>query len=350
MSFTSWLAERIPLVPLSEFLRTKSVPRHRYTFWYFFGGLTLLFLLVQITTGILLAMYYTPSVEHAHESVQSIVNQVPHGWLIRSLHAWSANLLIGSLFVHMFSVFLLKAYRKPLELLWLSGVLLMLLVLGFAFTGYLLPWDTRAYFATLIGTEVPRSVPVLGELAVGILKGGEEIGGATLARMYAIHVIVLPLILVFIVSLHILHNQFSGPSVPIGTRVKEGSIPFFPNFALRDSIAWLLGLMVLIGLATMLPWGLGEKADPYASAPLGIRPEWFFLPLYQTLRMVPPAVFGISGEMLVNACVGLAIAAWAAVPFLDRRAARGERSRVFTVVGAMTIVYLIGTIVLAYLT
>ncbi len=343
-----WLDERLPLQDVVAYFSKKSVPRHKHSFWYYFGGLTLVFFLVQVISGILLTMYYKPSPEQAYESVQGIVNEVSYGWLVRSIHSWSANLMIGTLFIHMFSAFLMRAYRKPRELMWISGVLLLFLALGFGFTGYLLPWDTMAYFATLIGTEVPKTLPIVGTWGVGILKGSEEIGSETLTRMYSIHVIILPIFTLVLVSFHILLNQVLGSSVPIGTQVKNPPIRFFPNFLYRDIISWLIGLLALITLATLLPWGLGEKADPLASAPLGIKPEWYFLPLYQTLRLVPSTIFSINGELLVNILVGSASIIWVAIPFLDRKASQDLRSRFFTVLGVVLILYLILTIGLAY--
>lgn len=347
MSMKKWLFDRLPLEWVRENLGSKTVPRHRHTVWYYFGGLTMFFLLIQVLTGILLAMYYQPSPEHAYESVVQIVNAVPHGWLIRSVHAWSANLLIGALFVHMFSTFLVKAYRKPRELLWLTGVGLLLVVLGFGFTGYLLPWDTKAYFATLIGTEVPKSLPIVGSWGVSLLKGSDEIGEATLTRMYSLHVIVLPLTALLFCSLHLLLNQLSGASTPINARMTGSPVRFFPDFLYRDFIVWLIGLLALVALATLLPWGLGEKANPMASAPAGIRPEWFFLPLYQTLRMVPSAFLGLDGEMIVNGLVGIMGIFWVSIPFIDRRASREEHSTTFTVIGICLIVFLLLTIALA---
>jgi cytochrome b6 len=342
--FYQWMNERYPLSEFIGYLSKKTVPRHKHSIWYYFGGLTLFFFGVQVVTGILLSLYYKPSPDHAYESVKTIINDVSYGWLVRSMHSWSANLMIASLFVHMFSAFLMKAYRKPRELMWVSGVLLMFLVLGFAFTGYLLPWDTVAYFATLVGTEVPKSLPVVGNWGVWLLKGGEEIGAETLSRMYSIHVIILPLTALLIVAFHILMNQTLGSSVPVGSSVKDPPIPFFPNFLYRDLIVWTIGLVVLLSIAVVLPWGLGEKADPLASAPEGIKPEWYFLPLYQTLKFVPARLFSLSGELIVNSFVGVASAAWFLVPFIDQ----GKQTRLFTIVGLFLIAYLAGTIIIAY--
>jgi len=349
-SLSSWFLQRLPVEEVSAFFKNKNVPRHSSSFWYFFGGLTLFFLLVQIVTGILLTFYYTPTPEKAYESVIHIVNEVPFGWLVRSAHAWSANLMIAVMFIHMFSVFLMAAYRKPRELLWVTGVALMFLVLGFGFTGYLLPWDTMAYFATLIGTEVPATMPVVGDWGVSLLKGSSEVGAETLTRMFSIHTIVLPLLALFLVSLHLALNQIYGSSVPIGKAVTRKPIPFFPNFFLRDLIAWTLGLATLILLVTLAPPGLGEKADPFASAPLGIRPEWYFLPLYQSLKMAPSTILSLSGEFFVNLLVGVASAVWLGIPFIDRKSSREKRSLPFMILGIAIILYLVITIVLAYAT
>jgi len=345
-----WLEDRVPLRSVVDYLSKKKVPRHKHSFWYYFGGLTLFFFIVQIITGILLSFYYKPSPSHAYESVQMIVNEVPHGWFIRSIHSWSANFMVGSLFIHMFSVFLMKAYRKPRELMWISGVLLMFLVLAFGFTGYLLPWDTMAYFATVIGTEVPKTLPIIGDWGVSLLKGSDEVGSETLTRMYSIHIIILPLSALVIMSFHLLLNQLLGSSIPRGTIEGGPPIRFFPNFMYRDLIAWTIGLISLLAIAIMLPWGLSDKADPLASAPLGIKPEWYFLPLYQTLRMAPATVFTLNGELIVNVVVGIVATFWFAIPFIDRKANRGQKSTAFTLLGIVLILYLATTILLAYTT
>ena len=345
-----WFGQRLALADMRDFLVKKSVPQHRHSFWYFFGGLTLFFLIMQVITGILLSLYYKPVTDQAHESIEFIIAHVGYGWLIRSLHSWSSNLMIGSLFIHMFSAFLMKGYRKPRELLWLTGVLLMFLIFGFGFTGYLLPWDTTAYFATLIGTEVPRVMPIIGNWGVGLLKGGADVGPETLTRMYSIHVIILPLATLVTVCLHILLSQIQGSSVPVSVRAKERgpSVPFFPNFLYRDLIAWSIGFVGLLALATMLPRGIGEKADTLASAPVGIKPEWYFLPLYQTLKFVPSSVFGLNGELIVNCLVSLVSMFWFAIPFIDRKSRQEQKSSVFTALGILLILYLTMTIVLAY--
>ena len=149
-----WLDARLDWDDLMDPLRHKTVPRHRLSYWYFLGGITLFLFGIQVATGILLLLYYRPGANEAFESVQYIMTRVRFGWLIRSIHSWSANLMIFTAFAHMFSVLFLKAYRKPRERTWVSGVLLLFLVMGFGFSGYLLPWNTLAFFATKVGTEI----------------------------------------------------------------------------------------------------------------------------------------------------------------------------------------------------
>jgi len=149
-----WLDERLAIGAAAEIARKKEIPLHRQSVWYYFGGMTLFLFSVQVFTGILLLLYYRPSAAEAYESVQFIVTQVRFGWLIRNVHSWSANLLIGAAFAHLFSVFFLKSYRKPRELTWLSGILLLFLMLGFGFSGYLLPWNELSFFATKVRTGI----------------------------------------------------------------------------------------------------------------------------------------------------------------------------------------------------
>jgi hypothetical protein len=207
-----------------HFIAEKGVPVHTQKIWYYLGGMTLFLFGVQIFTGILLLLYYRPSASEAYESVQFIVTQVEFGWLIRNVHSWSANLLIGLAFAHFFSVFFLKSYRKPRELTWLSGILLLFLMLGFGFSGYLLPWDELAFFATKVGTGIAGAVPVVGHFALRLLRGGDDVTGATLSRFYGLHVAVLPAVTTALVALHLLFVQRQGMSVPpsIERRLKPG--------------------------------------------------------------------------------------------------------------------------------
>jgi cytochrome b6 len=350
----SWLDERFGAGSVEDFLRHKTVPVHRHTLWYYFGGMTLFLFVVQVLTGILLLLYYRPTPNDAFESVQYIMTQVRFGWLIRSVHSWSANLMIFTAFVHMFSVYFLKAYRKPRELTWITGMLLLFIVLGFGFSGYLLPWNTLAFFATKVGTEMAGSTPGLGKWLLVFLRGGEEVTGPTLTRFFGFHVAVLPGLATLLLAMHLLLVQRLGMSVPPGVErgITQGreparSMPFFPNFLLRDIMGWYAALGVLGALAAIFPWELGTKADPFAPAPAGIRPEWYFLFMFQTLKYLPAKIVFLEGEFAGLLVFGLAAAVWVTVPFLDYRAGFGKVTRFFTGLGIFALAYITVLSVLA---
>ena len=338
----AWIEERIDLSGIRELIRHKVVPVHRHTIWYYFGGMTLFLFIIQVMTGILLLLYYRPSAEEAFESVQFIVTEVEFGWLIRSIHSWSANLLVATMMIHLFSVYFTRAYRKPRELTWLTGMALFGIFLFFGFSGYLLPWNELAYFATKVGTDVTGQVPLVGHLIARILRGGEDVTGATLARFFALHVVVLPFAALALLGIHLLLVQRHGMSVPPGVAEKGRPRPFFPDFLMHDLVGWTLALALLAALAALLPAGLGSKADPFASAPPGIKPEWYFYAPFQQLKMIPSHVGPFEGEAV--GAVGFAVLGmlFALVPFLDRRAARGKPSPIFTVAGWAVLVYLVG--------
>ncbi len=344
----AWLDERFGAGSVEEFLRHKTVPQHRYTIWYYFGGMTLFLFVIQVLTGILLLLYYRPTANDAFESVQYIMTQVRFGWLIRSIHSWSANLMIFTAFVHMFSVYFLKAYRKPRELTWITGMLLLFIVLGFGFSGYLLPWNTLAFFATKVGTDMAGFVPVFGKWILVFLRGGQEVTGATLTRFFGFHVAVLPGLATLLLAMHLLLVQRLGMSVPpsVERAIEEGrepprSMPFFPNFLLRDIIGWYAALGVLGALAAIFPWELGTKADAFASAPAGIRPEWYFLFMFQTLKYLPAKIWFIDSELLGLMGFSLAGLFWLVVPFLDYKAGFGRVTRFFTGLGVFVLGYMV---------
>jgi len=325
-SVRAWFDERFGLEGIKHLAEKKKVPAHRYSYWYFLGGMTLFLFGIQVLTGALLLLYYRPGADEAFESVQFIMTQVQFGWLIRSVHSWSANLLVFIAFAHMFSVLFLKAYRKPRELTWVSGALLLFLMLGFGFSGYLLPWNTLSYFATKVGTEIPAQIPVIGRPILLFLRGGEDVTGSTLTRLFGVHVAILPALATLLIVMHVALIQWFGMSVPPALQAEWQALPpdqreirFFPNFVLREVMAWYVALGVLGALAALFPWNLGVKADPFSPAPAGIKPEWYFLFMFQTLKLIPAKILGLDGEMLgilaFGAIAGLALL----LPFLDRQ-------------------------------
>ncbi len=347
----AWLEERLGLQGVVEFAKRKSVPMHRHSIWYYFGGMTLFLFAVQVVTGILLMLYYRPSADEAFESVQFIMTQVPFGWLVRSIHGWSANLMIAAAFVHLFSVLFLKAYRRPRELTWSSGFVLLLLSLGFGFSGYLLPWNKLAFFATQVGTELVGSLPLVGDWIMRFLRGGDHVTGGTLSRFYGWHVALLPALATFVLALHLWLVQRHGMSVPPSVERAEPpeEIPFFPDFLLRDLFGWTLALGILAALAAFLPWELGEKADPFAPAYADIRPEWYFMFLFVTLRLVPGGqTLGVEHEAWVLLGSGVLVALGFLLPLLDRSVVRQGRSPWVTFVAAVLLVYIVATTAYGY--
>ncbi|MFQ6039770.1 MAG: cytochrome bc complex cytochrome b subunit [Candidatus Poribacteria bacterium] len=206
--------ERLHIRDALQKMLRKPVPKHvNWTFC--FGGITMLLFMVQAFTGILLALYYKPSPQAAYESVQHIMNNVRMGWLIRQIHAWGANLMILMLFLHMMRVFLYGAYKSPREMNWMAGVILLFLTLMFAFTGYLLPWDQLAFWAVTVGTEITASFPIVGKYILMIARGGENVTGDTLARFFALHVIVLPVATGALMAIHLFMVRRQGISGPL---------------------------------------------------------------------------------------------------------------------------------------
>jgi cytochrome b6 len=346
-----WLDERFEFDTFKSIAKKKAVPVHRHSVWYYLGGMTLFLFVVQVTTGIMLLFYYRPSAEEAFESVQFLMAEVEFGWLVRSIHSWAANLMIFTLFLHLFSVLLLKAYRPPREITWFTGVALMGIAMAFGFTGYLLPWNELAYFATRVGTEITGAIPLVGDFLLRVARGGDDVTGATLTRFYGFHVAVLPAVTTAILGLHLFFVQKQGMSVPPSLERESGAkkvMPFFPDFLLRDLVGWLLALAALAALAAYFPAELGQKADSFAPAPSGIKPEWYFMFMFQTLKYLPAHILGLEGEMVGIMGFALAGLLLLILPLLDRRSARGEPSPLFTWIGVGIIAYIVVLTFLGY--
>ncbi len=330
-----WFDERLGISDWIEFFKKKTVPVSGEFLWYYFGGVSLFLFIIQVLSGILLLMYYNADPDRAFESIRFIMSKVEFGWLIRSIHSWSANLMVLAVFIHMFSVFFTRAYRPPREMTWVTGMILLLLSLGFGFSGYLLPWNELAFFATKVGTDIAGSIPYVGDIMLNLLRGGEDVTGATLSRFFGLHVAIMPLIFFVFLTIHMFFVQVQGMSIPLEWEKgeKEGRpkemkrMPFFPNFALRDLLLWLIVLNVLAILAVYFPWELGVKADPFTPAPAGIKPEWFFMFMFETLKIIPPHFLFMEGEVFGIMMFNLAILLWILVPFIDTRVQRGRKNK-----------------------
>jgi cytochrome b6 len=345
-----YFEDRFKWSKIAELAGKKTVPKHSLSYWQYFGGLCLFLFIIQVITGGLLLLHYVPSIDRAHESIQFIMGQVKFGWLIRSVHSWSANILIGAIFVHMFSTFLLRAYRPPREITWVTGTFLLFIFLAFGFSGYLLPWNELSFFATRVGTDLLGQIPIIGGSLKTFVLGGREISGATLSRFYWFHVALLPLAALFFLGIHLYLIQIHGISLPLGLKQKKvREVPFFPDFFLSESVLWLTVLAIIGLLCVFFPWETGEKADPFAPTPAGIRPEWYFTFLFTTLKLVPGHILGIEGEKIALLFILLACFFWLLVPYWDRKGQKEQKNPLITVIGLTVIIYILVFTLITYL-
>jgi len=339
---TSWIEERTGLAPLIKASLHVRIPISAKT--YYFGGIALFLFMVQAITGTLLSLYFKATPEAAYKSVQYITSDVSFGWLIRSIHHWGANLMILFVALHLIRIFAQAAYKFPRELTWVVGCFLFMITLGFGFTGYLLPWDQRAYWATVVGTEIAGGVPIVGGFLQVLLRDGADVTGDTMSRFFGIHVLVLPILLAGLLGVHLLLVHQLGlanpkrpePRVKTKEWQEEKLRPFWPHYLVDELVAWYVLLAVLVVLASLFPTGLEAQANPIVT-PEGTKPEWYYLGVYELLRLVPIKVIGI---LIPIVGVGLLVA-W---PFLDRSPVVAKRRRLLSIGGASLV--LIALIVL----
>jgi ubiquinol-cytochrome c reductase cytochrome b subunit len=296
------------------------------TGWLFTLGSVLLALLgVQVVTGAFLTLYYAPTPDHAYDSVRYI-GSTAAGSLVRGLHHYGASFIVVAAVVHMLRVVVLGSYKRPRELTWISGIVLLLLILGFALTGYLLPWDQRAYWATVVSINISRLTPLAGDAIAAALQGGTAVGALTLTRWYAVHVIFLPIVVIALVALHVAMMRRHGISGPIRRRAGT-EFRFFPAQAARDLVVVSCVLVALGLFASQGAPELEAPADP-ADATYVPRPEWYFLGLFQLLKYFPGR-WEIVGALIVpGAVVGILML----LPWLDpgRHREPGKRKLVMT--------------------
>ena len=330
----TWLEERTRLTPLIQASLHVRIPMTART--YYFGGIALFLFGIQAVTGTLLALYYKATPEAAYKSVQYVTSDVSFGWLIRSIHHWAANLMILFVVLHLIRVFAQAAYKYPREITWVIGTGLFMVTLGFGFTGYLLPWDQRAYWATVVGTEIAGNVPLVGEALLLLLRGGADVTGDTMSRFFGIHVLVLPIALAGLLGVHLLLVHQLGlanpkrpePRVPTPEVAREPLRPFFPHYMVDELVAWYVLLAVLVVLASLFPAGLEAQANALQT-PEGIKPEWYYLGVYELLKLVPRIV----GILIPIVGIGVLVV-W---PFLDRSEEVLIRRRKVVVGGATLI-------------
>lgn len=347
----SWLEERINLKGLKELLLLEPIPGGARVAYVFGSALLFLFIL-QILTGIFLMFYYAPTVDHAWDSIRYIMEEVSFGWLVRGIHHWASSGMVLLVVIHLLQVFIWGAYKKPRELVWLMGVFLLVMVLGAGFTGYLLPWDQKAYWASVVGIEIAGVAPVVGEFISKFLKGGDIAGVLTLNRFYVIHVWVIPFFMILFVAAHLFFFRNAGPAGPFKgspEELEEKKEFFYPKQVFID-LSFAFGLFLLLILLSVLKAPeLWAKANPAVSA-FNPQPEWYFLFLFQMLKL--PIFAGALGELLGAFLIPtLFLILLITLPFWDRKPQRAPRQRPIAMgIAAVVMTGVIGLTVLAMAT
>ncbi len=310
-----WLEVRIGLDELMRSQLTEYRVPKNINLFYTLGIVAFVAYLVQSLTGILLLFYYIPDDKDAFQSIQLIMNHVPYGWLFRLIHVVGSNLMVAVVFLHMLSVFALGSYKKPRELTWVVGALMLLTTLGFCLSGYLLPWSQLSFWATTVVTNIPTAFPLCGELICKILRGSENVSGVTLNRFFAMHVAFLPPLLMSLFALHVFLVRRLGISSPpaAGQEKREwqefrhedhpDGPPFYPYFVSKEAFMVAIYFIIMFSIisfapALFLPPDATTPADPF-NTPEHIRPEWYFLAPYEMLKLIPNRFLGIASQLVV---------------------------------------------------
>ncbi|HYP05023.1 MAG TPA: cytochrome b N-terminal domain-containing protein [Bryobacteraceae bacterium] len=314
-----WLEERTGLPSAVKHFMDEEVPASAG--WHqVFGSVALFCFLVQVFTGVLLAMNYAPTPGEAYNSVKYIATELTGGRMIRGLHHWGASVMIVVVVLHMIQTFVWGAYKRPREATWILGVFLLLLTMAYGLTGYLLPWDNRAYWGTVVATQIAASAPGAGEYVTQLL-GGEGIGVVTFARFYAIHVLVLPPFTILLIALHVYLVRRHGVTPAPGDETKPKK-RFYPEQVFKDTVAIFVTFAILFTLAAAVRVPLERLADPTDTSYIP-RPEWYFLFLFQLLKYFQGSLELIGSTVLP----GLAVLGLMMVPFVDRGRMTAIRQR-----------------------
>src|ERR1035437_128726 len=335
-----WIDERFPLVSTwKEHLSEYYAPKN-FNFWYFFGGLALLVLVIQILSGIFLTMNYKPDALSAFASVEYIMRDVQGGWILRYIHSTGASMFFVVIYLHMFRGIMYGSYRKPRELLWIIGMIIYLALMAEAFMGYLLPWGQMSFWGAQVIVNLFSSVPYIGHDLAIMIRGDFVVSDTTLNRFFALHVIAVPLVIIGIVFMHIVALHAVGSNNPDGIEIKKhkdanghplDGIPFFPYMVAKDAVAAVLFLMVFAAVIFFAPeiggYFLEDNnfvpANPMKT-PEHIAPVWYFTPYYAILRAVPP-LFGSQFPGVV--AMGVATMIFFLLPWLDRGKVKSIRYR-----------------------
>ncbi|RMH20560.1 MAG: cytochrome bc complex cytochrome b subunit [Acidobacteria bacterium] len=338
-SIGDWFSERLPISgeALRE-LTNEPVPYHLKRWWFALGGTPAYLFVVQIATGILLAVYYQPTPDAAYESVRYITEEASYGWFLRGLHKWGATFMIAAVILHQMRVYFTGAYRKPREINWMVGMCLLLSTLMLGFTGYCLVFEQLSYWGAAVGANIAGSVPLVGDFIRDLMLGGEGYNPRTLPRFYVLHAAVLPALLTLLIAIHIAIIRIQGVTelhFEDEPEDKPKYFNFFPDHLLSELAIGLVLMILLTTLATILPPTMGPKADPLTTPEI-IKPEWFFYVVFRWLKLFSGTVAVVSSGFIV-----FIMFIW---PFIDdwiRRKTRFTEASVWIgIFGALTIIAL----------
>ena len=339
MSLQSWLSERIPISQETLLqLTNEPVPNHMKKWFFALGGTPAYCFFVQIFTGILLAFYYEPSPQTAYQSVEYITNEATFGWFLRSIHKWAATIMLATLILHQMRVYFTGAYRRPRELNWMIGMLLLLTTLVTGFTGYSLVYEQLSYWGATVGANIADSVPVVGTFAKRLLLGGDAFNERTVSRFFVLHAAVLPMTIMVLVGIHIAMVRVHGVT-ELKFKKDEGQpakhFDFYPDHVYMELVVGLLLMVLLTTLAIALPAELGPRADPLTTPEI-IKPEWFFYPVFRWLKIFS----GTAAVLSTGGIVGLMIG-WPLIDAWVRKNTRFKEASVWIgILGVLAIVTL----------
>lgn len=322
----AWVNQRFPLsLFLKKHVTGYMAPRN-FNIWYFFGSILLFIFGLQIITGIWLVMEYTPTADGSFASVQHIMREVRYGWLLRLLHTTGASSFFAIVYLHMYRSFIYGSYQKPRELVWLLGMVIYLMLLLEAFTGYVLPWGQMSFWGASVITSFASAIPYVGHLLIVWLRGDYNVSGVTLHRFFSLHVVAVPLLLCVFIYTHLVALHHVGSNNPEGIDLKpQDKIPFHPYYTVKDLFGVGVFLLVFCAVVFFAPTFGGLFLEPDNNllanplqTPDEISPVWYMTPFYAILRAVPDKLFGLI-------CMGAAIALMFVLPWLDRSRVRSIR-------------------------
>lgn len=331
--FEKWLDRRLPLIRFANDTMINFPTPKNLNYWYTFGGILAVFLVIQILTGIILVMHYVPHVKYAFDSIGHIMRDVNYGWLIRNMHMVGASFFFFAVYMHIFRGFYYGSYKEPREVLWGLGVIIYLLMMATAFIGYVLPWGQMSFWGATVITNLVGAIPFVGEPIRTWLWGGFSVDQPTLNRFLSLHYL-LPFVIAGVVVLHVWALHVPGNNNPTGVEVQDvekETIPFHPYYTVKDGFAIILYLMVYAAFVFYAPDSLGHT-DNYIPAnpqvtPAHIVPEWYFLPFYAILRAIDFDILIIPAKLGGVVAMGGAILIWLAVPWLDSSKIKSMRYR-----------------------